>query len=421
MRNRIVIADDITGASGIGTLFSSNNLEVKVYFEWAKNYHEDLDILVIDTDSRFDTSDKAYEKVYELTKKLKNLGNDYFFHKTCTVFRGNVGSECDAILDATGEENAYLVAGFPDNLRTVVDSIGLVDGIPAAKSHYAKDPMNPITESNLVKAFEKESTRKAVGFSLKDLRKDLTERRKRLEELESQYDVIIFDVETNDDLEKITEMIYQKKVIGGSSALGRNLGKRILSKNFKVHNEKIEKKSLGILGISASITPKTKKQIDYLRKSEIEVLSISPYKIYHEPKILENLIKEITKKIKRGQSMMIHTANSEAEIQSVDDLFFRENYSKKEQSFIITNFLAEIAFKVKENTNLNRFFVAGGDTSASFCKKLDIDGFKILEEIDIGLSSVCSLTDSPNLMILKSGNFGSNDFILKAFNYLSSY
>lgn len=421
MAERIIIADDITGASGIATLFSSNGLNVGVYLERAKDLNIDLDILVIDTDSRFFTPEKAYNKVYDVTKRMKDLGNKYYFHKTCTVFRGNVGSELDAILDATGERHAYMVPGFPDNLRTLKNSIAYVNEIPAARSHYKDDPMNPITESNLIKVLENHSNRKVVGFTLKDLRKSIKHCKEKLKELEKVYDIILFDVEDNKDLEKITELIYDKKIIGGSSALGRTLGKRITSNKKKNKQQKLMKYHLGVLGLSASITPKTKKQIHHLKNTEIEILKISPYESYYEKNYIKEIIKLVIKKIQLGTSLMIHTDNEDLKIERTNKLFEREGYTKAEQSFYITNLLAEIAFNVKKETKLNRFFIAGGDTSSSFSKKLKINGFEILDEIDIGLSSMMSLTEPKNLVVFKSGNFGKVEFIEKAFQYLIEY
>lgn len=43
-----------------------------------------------------------------------------YIDKQCSVFRGNIGAEFDAMLDELQEEFAVVVLGFPDNGRTTL-------------------------------------------------------------------------------------------------------------------------------------------------------------------------------------------------------------------------------------------------------------------------------------------------------------
>ena len=108
MENLIgVVADDTTGANDIGVMFSKSKSTVKVVtFEENLKLEKDANVIIVDTDSRLDSLELSYQKVYHAAKMLEQLGCTMYINKTCSVFRGNIGSEFDAMLDALNEEFA---------------------------------------------------------------------------------------------------------------------------------------------------------------------------------------------------------------------------------------------------------------------------------------------------------------------------
>ncbi|MDE6985090.1 MAG: four-carbon acid sugar kinase family protein, partial [Lachnospiraceae bacterium] len=139
----VVIADDVTGANDIGIMYAGAGLDTYVYSlgaDSAQPYRQ-CDVLVVDTDSRFDTHSTAYRKVYEALLKIPREGVRQYVNKQCSVFRGNIGAEFDAMLDALSEEFAVVVLGFPDNGRTTVNGIHYVFGTRLAQSQLSTDPV----------------------------------------------------------------------------------------------------------------------------------------------------------------------------------------------------------------------------------------------------------------------------------------
>jgi uncharacterized protein YgbK (DUF1537 family) len=127
-----VIADDITGSNDIGVMFGKSGYIADIYSYEPTTLiqlsQEKPDVLIFDTDSRLDDVNKAYDKVYQATKDIQKAGAAQFFNKTCSVFRGNIGAEFDAMLDALEEEFAIIVLGFPKNGRQTIDSTHYVYG-----------------------------------------------------------------------------------------------------------------------------------------------------------------------------------------------------------------------------------------------------------------------------------------------------
>ena len=150
-----VVADDITGSNDIGIMFAKSGYLVHVYpydaFDTRCHDSDELpDVLILNTESRFDKPEVAYRKVYEATEVLKALGCTHFYKKTCSVFRGNIGMEFDAMLDALGHSFGVVVLGFPKNGRITKEGLHYVHGKLLEESEFRNDPVHPMLKSNLV-------------------------------------------------------------------------------------------------------------------------------------------------------------------------------------------------------------------------------------------------------------------------------
>ncbi|MET0963341.1 MAG: nucleotide-binding domain containing protein, partial [Noviherbaspirillum sp.] len=71
---------------------------------------------------------------------------------------------------------------------------------------------------------------------------------------------------------------------------------------------------------------------------------------------------------------------------------------------------------------VGQLIVAGGETSGAVVKALGVTGLRIGPEIDPGVPWTAALQDGragkPLALALKSGNFGSEDFFIKAWSRL---
>lgn len=143
-----VVADDVTGSNDIGIMFAKSDYLTHVYSfkeeagSFATSKNDAPDIRILDTNSRLDPPEIAYRKVFTATRELQQAGCRQFHNKTCSVFRGNIGAEFDAMLDALGLEFAVVVLGFPKNGRTTVDGIHYVHGKRLEDSEFRHDPIH---------------------------------------------------------------------------------------------------------------------------------------------------------------------------------------------------------------------------------------------------------------------------------------
>jgi len=70
------------------------------------------------------------------------------------------------------------------------------------------------------------------------------------------------------------------------------------------------------------------------------------------------------------------------------------------------------------DAGVRRLIVAGGETAGAVVGMLRLEGLRIGDEIDPGVPWTVSLGERPLALALKSGNFGTDDFFLKAWSRL---
>jgi uncharacterized protein YgbK (DUF1537 family) len=88
---------------------------------------------------------------------------------------------------------------------------------------------------------------------------------------------------------------------------------------------------------------------------------------------------------------------------------------------LVEDALARIAIGLVQ-LGVGQLIVAGGETSGAVVKALGVSGLRIGPEIDPGVPWTTSLQEQssglPLALVLKSGNFGNDDFFLKAWSKL---
>ncbi|MBM7551539.1 four-carbon acid sugar kinase family protein [Thalassobacillus pellis] len=425
-----VIADDITGSNDIGVMFRSSGYSADVH-SFSRNVLDEIladrpDVLIFDTDSRLDDARTAYEKVFQATKSMQKAGAYQFFNKTCSVFRGNIGAEFDAMLDALEEEFAVVVVGFPKNGRLTENSIHYVNGTALASSQFKNDPVHPMTESDLTEILKNQTERKVGALHHNVLSQGREVLRDEIRRVKNSGEVnyLILDVTSQEDLAKIAFAVQDEKILCGSSALGEEIPK-VKAKESKGDNELpfpewMEGK--GLFCAAGSLTPQTIGQVAYMKEQgfhTVEFDTLSFLRHADPDTVISELKEAITTKMVQGHHVILHSSNDPEKVRETKEDGLKQGYDNTAVSRLISDQIAEITLNVLERTGQRRFVIAGGDTSAKVCQALGIKGIRIWKEIQPGVPSCLSHKTPPYLFVLKSGSFGSPDFIELAFDHLS--
>jgi uncharacterized protein YgbK (DUF1537 family) len=417
-----VVADDTTGANDIGLMFSKNHYTTKVVaYSEQMDLNSDVDVMVIDTDSRLDSPEESYQKVFKATKALQKMGCTLFFNKTCSVFRGNIGKEFDAMLDALDEDFAVISLAFPKNGRKTINGIHTVHGRLLELSEFANDPVHPMRQSNLVEILQQQTSRKVTFVPLEIVRKGPNLLRQEIEKHRQEYQYCIVDSENQSDLAILAEAIHDLPILCGSSAIAEELPKFINKELVQTTLEDlIMDDPNGVLVISGSLTPQTRSQTAHLMNIGTPAIIFDSRKVFDQQlktAEMERITVEAMSIIKSGNNVLVMADNREEIVAETKQLGKQLHFNEMSTSKMISAALAEVTQLIKENTGLRRLVVAGGDTSGTVCRRLGIKGNYVLEEIETGLPSGLTL-DRSMLIVLKSGSFGTPEFLEKAVNHL---
>jgi uncharacterized protein YgbK (DUF1537 family) len=155
----LLIADDLTGGADAGAQFAKaglNTLLISIKDEPAINFshYDNRDVLVVNTDSRGLSPDKAFHLVSDVLKGYDKALFPIIYKKVDSTLRGNIGYEIDAILKETGTPICFLAPSYPEQNRTSVDGIMRVGGNPLALTEVARDTAQRVINALGVEGIE---------------------------------------------------------------------------------------------------------------------------------------------------------------------------------------------------------------------------------------------------------------------------
>ncbi|HET7628120.1 MAG TPA: four-carbon acid sugar kinase family protein [Bacillales bacterium] len=423
-----VIADDITGANDIGSMFAKNHYVSDVYdhehvaLAAQRTSRSAPDVLILDTDSRFDDKNTAYNKVFRATMKAVEAGADRFINKTCSVFRGNIGAEFDAMLDALNESFAVVVLGFPKNGRITREGIHYVNGVKLEQSEFRDDPVHPMMCSNLQEILQSQTERTVGAIHHEVVRQGPSHLRERLERAKQSWHYVIVDVTCQEDLRVVAEAVKDVRVLCGSSAIAEELP-AVLGTRPESFYDLPPENECGLLCAAGSLMPQTARQIEYMREKRVFVYELDTAALVKDNdcrKTIETCVKVLSEQMRNGDDVVVHTSNLPHQVNRTREAGAKQGFSKKQVSQRISRQLAEVVDRLVKATGQNRLVIAGGDTSAAVCRQLGVYGMRVYREIEPGLPSCLTFSIPERLLVLKSGSFGKPDFFEKAFAHMKT-
>jgi uncharacterized protein YgbK (DUF1537 family) len=416
-----VVADDTTGANDIGAMFAKHGWLTAVVAHDAPEPLPEARVLILDTDSRLDPPAVAYRKVLAATRRLRTLGCTWLHKKTCSVLRGNVGVELDAMLDATGDAFAVVSVAFPKNGRQTRDGVHTVHGVRLEESAFARDPVHPMRESDLVSILRRQTTRPVRLVPLAVVREGAVALRRALEMERACGGYAIVDAWEQRDLATLAEAAHDFPLWGGSSAIAEELPRfwAVEEATDVLAGAELEDRN-GVLLVAGSLTPQTRVQTDVVKSSGRPTVTLETRRIFSKTERaaeVERVVAEARGTLREGRDTLVMAASDPDAVAATKALGAAVGLDDSGTSKAVSAALAEVAHALVEELRLKRFVVAGGDTSATVCRRLGIRGNYVLREIETGVPSGLAI-GREMLLVLKSGSFGGPEFLLTAAAHL---
>ncbi|MDD5082596.1 MAG: four-carbon acid sugar kinase family protein, partial [Dehalococcoidales bacterium] len=153
-----IIADDLTGAMDSGGYFAVLGWGTVVVIN--SSYRSLAAVTVLNTSSRADAADIAYQKVH---RAVKALSGRTIYKKVDSTLRGNVGIELRAVMEELACDKIVVAPAFPAAGRATLNGTMLVNGARVTDTQFARDPSAPAREAYIPRLLEP-STRCQVGL-----------------------------------------------------------------------------------------------------------------------------------------------------------------------------------------------------------------------------------------------------------------
>lgn len=410
----LIIADDFTGALDTGIQFSKRGIPVRVCMIRDLDLDsacKDVEVLVVNTESRHISAKDAYSIVYKLTKDALNIGVPYIYKKTDSTLRGNIGSELSAVVDASGGKIMMFIPAYPGMNRTTENAIQYVEGVPVDKSAFAKDILNPMKQSYIPDIINQQRR-----ISVKPIKSFDDAVNARVNENNKQ--IYVFDAKTNTDLFKIGEFLQQNGMIGftsGCAGFADVLSQLI---PFSIDLESVAPKfGDKALIISGSLNEKSMKQLQYGIDSGYPTITLTPKQkldinFWHSS-CGYDLIKKIKAHYEHNNLVIIRTAENEQDRNETDS--YAKDIGVAEidniSSLIAKNMGTFVKSMLKE-VDIPVLVVFGGDTALGIIKAIGCKNVIPKGELETGVAiSEITFNKKSLLMVTKAGGFGSVEIL----------
>ena len=413
------IADDFTGATDLCSMLVRGGMRtVQIIGTPAPGDSvPDADAVVVAIKSRTAPVKWAVDQSLAALDWLKAAGARQYFFKYCSTFdstdQGNIGPIADALIQALGCGFSLHCPAFPANARSVYLGHLFVGGTLLNESGMEHHPLTPMTDANLVRVLSRqtEGTVGLVSFATLEagagaVRDALT----RLKEQGRRHAIV--DAVTDAHLVAIGEAAANHTLISGGSGVAMGL-----PGNFRragLLPATADAASLPLVTgatavLSGSCSRATLSQLGFAR-SHLPVFQIDPIAVPDAARLAEAALVWAAEKI--GDRPVVIAASAPPDkVAAVQSALGGPDKA----GALLEEALARIAEGLVAR-GVRRLVVAGGETSGAVATRLGVRQLRIGAEIDPGVPwTLASGSGDDLLMALKSGNFGAQDFFLKAF------
>lgn len=425
------VADDLTGATTTGVLLARSKARTAVFFneEAAEKTEgiDELDAILISSNSRPLPANEAYDKVKSATIALKRMGVEYFSKRIDTTLRGGVGVEIDAMLDQMKEGTvAVVVPAMPQSRRILVGGYSVIDGVALINTPVAQDVRTPVKENYIPRLLEGQ-TRRKVGLVTLDkvLAGEEVIEEALAEQKKAGCEVIVVDGITLEDVENIAKACISLRwdvvaVDPGPFTSKLAFYRELISAEEPNIPPQADETGKTVLIAAGSATPVTKKQMEILCQDPRHVrVSVEPLPLIEGGDVaLDEVFKAVNKAAEllesdnQPRAILFETA-LHGELLNLDEEDNKRHYAGGMSANRINAGLGMIISQLLEKVGKEKvagLYTTGGDTMVNVCYQLGVECIEVMDYV-IPQTDVGRLVGSKysGLPVVGKGGLTGND------------
>jgi uncharacterized protein YgbK (DUF1537 family) len=424
------VADDDTGASdlagmlaerGVRTLLVIDLPSPEQFLRWSEGYHA----VVMAEGTRNAAPAVAYERTRAAIRVLRAREPRLFQIKYCSTFdstpEGNIGPTIEAALDEHGEDFTVAVPALPVNGRTTYRGYHFVHGRLLSDSPMRHHPLTPMTNPNLVDLLGRQTRRKVGLASYEDVEAGHGRLEERLTELRREgVTVAVVDCLSERHMEIICRATARLRLLSGSSGFGAWLP-RIWAERGLVGDATGQpppwteaEAGAGSLIVAGSCSEATRRQNAWLAGRGAWVTRLRPSDILGGVLDRPALVAQLRRELSHGRPCLLTTSGDPAEVREAQEWAAGRGMNAGGLGEAVSDYVAGLVLEVLTGQAVGGLIVAGGETSGAVCRHLNLGALRVGKNIAPGVPLCVSLGEFRLHVVLKSGNFGGEDFYGKA-------
>lgn len=395
------VADDFTGGSDLAGMLRERGVKTLLLFgvpENTANWRGLYQAVVVCLKTRAAEPDEARRQSVAAVQALQPLWPRQVLFKYCSTFdstpRGNIGPVTEALLEATGANFTVHLPALPVNGRTQYLGHLFVNGELLSESPLRDHPLNPMTDPNLVRWLGLQTRQKVGLLSLKDVRGAL---RDRAEELQATgVTMALVDAVENLDLDLAAEAFADLPLLCGGSGWGVALPAVWRRRGWLEEQETVS------VGGDASVPTA-------VLAGSCSAMTLRQLRLFSAPQVAVDV--PALQRDREGELARLMAVDARPLVirSSAEKAAQREGAAPE-----IEWLFGELARRLVAERGIRRLIVAGGETSGAVVSALGVAAAEVTRVIAPGVPALRTLGETPLRLVLKSGNFGGEDFFAKA-------
>lgn len=426
--NRVLlgcIADDFTGATDLANNLVRAGMRVlQTVGVPSAALSASVDAVVVSLKSRTIAPAQAVAQSLQALEWLQKQGARQIYFKYCSTFDstpdGNIGPVIDALMTALKTDFTIATPAFPDVGRTVFKGYLFVGDVLLHESGMQDHPLTPMQDPNLVRVLAPQTTHKVGLIDHGVVAQGTAAIQQRIAGLKQQgVGVAIVDAVSNADLHRLAPALAEMPLVtaGSGVAIG-------LPANFGIAPNASAATLPSAKGLQAvmagSCSRATNAQVAAFIAAGRPAYVVDPMRMEQGQEAREAIVREAlawaVPRLVDGPVLIYSTAQPEA-LKTI-----QTKLGSAKVGEWVEQTLASIACGLVQ-AGVGQLVVAGGETSGAVVQALGMQQLQIGAQIDPGVpwcAGQTKVNDDILHITLKSGNFGTEDFLLKAFGKLSS-
>ena len=416
------VADDITGATDLCLMLAREGLRtVQIIGLPVEGALPDADAVVIALKSRSIAAAQAVETSVAAARLLLAGGAEQLLFKYCSTFdstdSGNIGPVAEALLELTGSTLTIACPSFPAAGRTTYRGHLFVGDALLSDSPLKDHPLNPMHDSNLVRVLGRQ-TGLPVGLVTIDTiaQGEAAVRAAFAAQAAAGKRILIVDTLQDSDLRIIGAACSDMPLVTGGSGIALGLAANFVRAG-KVAPRPTQARMTAPRGhaviLAGSCSEATRGQIAAAQAAGLPTLGLRVDALASGEQSAASLAAWAMAQPQDSIPLIYSSAPPDM----LQDIQAR--LGQHASGMLVETTLAKVAHLL-QGAGFSRYLIAGGETSGAVVAALGVTTLEIGPEIAPGVPWTRSISGPDLVLALKSGNFGAEDFFLKAWTLLDT-